>query len=110
MNKARETRNNPEYDFRSYGQGIAFAGKMNQSSLGLYRLSDGHIVNFLSIRRSNELRELGVELYDSEGKFLYYSKLGENIGYDIRCKDSEDRFYAINRKEFHKVTVFRLEY
>jgi len=67
-------------------------------------------VNFLSIRRSKSLYEIGVELYDQEGKFLTYSKIGENLGYDIRCLDSQQLFYAINRKDYNKVLVFRLEY
>jgi len=99
-----------DYDFKSFGRGIAFIGKTYQSSLGLYQLSNGYLVNFLSIRRSKSLYEIGVELYDQEGKFLTYSKIGENLGYDIRCLDSQQLFYAINRKDYNKVLVFRLEY
>ena len=62
------------------------------------------------MRKSKDVRELGVELYDSEGRFLKYAKLGENLSYDIRCKDSSDLFYAIDRKEYHKVITFRLGY
>jgi hypothetical protein len=97
-------------DFKMYGQGIAFVGKTYQSSLGLYPLSDGYIVNFLSLKKSKDLWELGVEIYDEEGKFLHYTKLGENLYYDIRCKDSSDLFYAIDRKEYHKAITFRLNY
>lgn len=99
-----------EYDFRSFGQGIAFFGKSFQNSLGLYQLSNGHVVNFLSLRKSKDIREYGVELYDSEGKLLSYSKLGENLYYNIRCMDSTGLFYAIERKEYDKVIMFRLEY
>jgi hypothetical protein len=99
-----------EYDFRSFGQGIAFFGKSFQNSLGLFRLSNGYIVNFLSLRKSKDIREYGAELYDSEGKLLTYSKLGENLYYDIRCMDSTELFYAIERKEYNKVIMFRLEY
>jgi hypothetical protein len=99
-----------EYDFRSFGQGIAFFGKSFQNSLGLFRLSNGHIANFLSLRKSKDIREYGVELYDSEGKLLTYSKLGENLYYNIRCMDSTELFYAIERKEYNKVIMFRLEY
>ena len=109
VKKARDIKG-PEYDFRLFGQGVAYVGKAFQYSLGLYQLSDGFIVNFLYIRRSKDSWELGVELYDSEGRFLKYSKLGENIYYDVRCKDSSDLFYAIDRKEYHKVITFRLEY
>ena len=109
VKKAMDIRD-PEYNFKLFGRGIAFIGKIYQCSLALYQLSDGYIVNFLSLRRLKDLWEFGVELYDEEGKFLHYTKLGENLYYDIRCKDSSDLFYAIDRKEFHKVITFRLEY
>jgi len=99
-----------DYESKLFGRGIAFFGKSFQNSLGIFQLSDGHIVNFLSIRKSKDIRDFGVELYDSEGKFLYYSKLGENLDYDIRCMDSSGLFYAIERKDYHKVITFRLEY
>ena len=99
-----------DYDFKTFGRGIAFFGKSFQNSLGIFQLSNGHMVNFLSIRKSKDIREFGVELYDSEGKFLYYSNLGENLYYDIRCMDSSGLFYAIGRKDYHKVIIFRLEY
>jgi len=110
VKKALSMQRDKEYDFRSFGQGIAFIGKTYQCSIGLYQLSDGHIVNFLSTRKSKDMREFGVELYDSEGRFLKYSKLGENLYYNIRCMDSSDLFYAIDRKEYDKVIMFRLEY
>ncbi len=99
-----------DYDFKSFGRGTAFVGKTHLSSLGLYQLSNGYLVNFISIRRSKDLFEIGVEMYDQEGKFLTYSKLGENLGYDIRCMDSQQLFYAINRRDYNKVLAFRLEY
>ena len=107
--KGRDFRD-PEYNFRLFGRGVVFVGKTNQVSGGIYQLSDGYIVNFLSLRRSKDLRELGAELYDSEGKFLHYTKLGDNLYYDIRRKDASDLFYAIDRKEFPKVITFRLEF
>ena len=100
----------PEYDLKAFGRGIAFLGKIHQCSLGIYQLSDGYIVNFLYLRRSKDIKELGVELYDSEGKFLKYSKLGENLYYNIRYMDSSDLFYAIEREEYDKVIMFRLAY
>ena len=96
------------YDFKMYGPGIFFIGKTHLVSGGIYQLSDGYIVNFLTLRRSKGVWELGVELYDPEGKFLHYTKLGDNLFYDIRRKDASDLFYAIDRKEFHKVITFRL--
>lgn len=93
-----------------YGQGIAFIGKTHQVSGGIYRLSDGYIANFLSLKKATDLWELGVESYDPEGKFLHYTKLGNNLYYDIRCKDANDLFYAIDRKEFHIVITFRLKF
>ncbi len=113
MNKAMNMQNDPkyqDYDIKLLGRRIAFFGKSFQNSLGLFQLSDGHIVNFMRMRKSKDVRELGVELYDSEGRFLKYAKLGENLSYDIRCKDSSDLFYAIDRKEYHKVITFRLGY
>ena len=111
VKKAMEiNRESKEYDIGSYGQGTAFLGKLYQTSLGIYKLPDGHIVNFLRIRKSIDIKEFGVELYDSSGKFLVYSKLGENLWYDIRCKDSSDLFYAVERKDYNKVIMFRLEY
>ncbi|MCJ7582078.1 MAG: 6-bladed beta-propeller [Candidatus Aminicenantes bacterium] len=111
VKKAMEiNRANKEYDIGSFGRGIAFLGKLYQTSLGIYKLADGHIVNFLRIRKSKDIKEFGVELYDSSGKFLVYSKLGENLWYDIRCKDANDLFYAIERKDYNKVIMFRLEY
>ena len=99
-----------DHDIKLFGRGIAFFGKCFQNSLGLFQLSDGNIVNSMSTRKSKDLNEMGVELYDSEGRFLKYAKLGENLDYDIRCKDGDDFFYAINRNEFHKVIRFRIEY
>jgi len=99
-----------DYDSKTFGQGIAFFCKSFQNSLGIFQLSDGLIANFLYIRKSKDIREFGVEFFDSEGKFLYYSKLGENLYYDIRCMDSSGLFYAIERKDYHKVITFRLEY
>jgi hypothetical protein len=113
VNKALNVRKDQkykDYDFRSFGQGIAFFGKSFQNSRGIFQLSDGYIVNFLDIRKSKDIREFGAELYDSSGKLLSYSKLGENLYYDIRCMDSNDLFYAIERKEYNKVIIFRLEY
>ncbi len=113
MNKAVNMQSDQkyqDYDIKTFGRGIAFFGKSFQHSLGIFQLSDGNIVNFLSIRKSKDIREFGVELYDSEGKFLYYSNLGENLDYDVRCLDSNDLFYAIGRKEYHKVIMFRLVY
>jgi hypothetical protein len=97
-----------DYDFKAYSKGIAFVGKDLQNSRGIFQLSDGYIVNFLSVRKSKDIREFGVELFDSEGRFLYYSKLGENL--NVRCMDSNGLFYAIERKEYNKVIIFRLEY
>jgi len=99
-----------DYDFHTFGRGIAFFGKSFQNSLGIFQLSDGLIANFLYIRKSKDIREFGVELYDPEGKFLCYSNLGENLYYHIRCMDSNDLFYAVERKDYHKVILFRLEY
>jgi len=99
-----------EYDFRSFGQELAFFGKSFQNSQGLFQLPNGYVVNFLSLRRSKDIREYGVELYDSEGKLLSYSKLGENLYYNIRGMDSSGLFYAIERKEYDKVIMFRLKY
>jgi hypothetical protein len=64
----------------------------------------------LSIRKSKNSRELWVELFDITGKLLSFSKLGDDINYDIRCMDPGGRFYAIERKEYNKVIAFRLEY
>jgi len=113
VNKAVNLQSDPkyrDYDIKLFGRGIAFFGKSFQNSHGLFQLADGHIVNFISTRKSKDLREFGVELYDSEGRFLKYSKLGENLFSDVRCKDSSDLFYAIDRKEYPKVMTFRLEY
>jgi len=111
VKKAQEIRRDQvDYDFKSFGQGVAYVGKSFQYSLGIYQLADGNIVNFLNIRKSKDLREIGVELFDSSGKFLTYSKLKENVYYDICCKDSTDLFYAVERKEYNKVIMFRLEY
>ncbi len=98
------------YDFKTYSGGKAFIGKIYQATRGIYQLSDGYIVNFLSLKKATDLWELGIELYDPEGKFLHYTKLGDNLYYDIRCKDASDLFYAIDRKEYHKVITFRLEF
>jgi hypothetical protein len=113
VNKAVNMQSDPkyqDYDVKTFGRGIAFFGKSFQNSLGIFQLSDGHMVNFLSIRKSKDIREFGVEFFDSEGKFLYYSNLGENLDYDVRCMDSNDLFYAIDRNEYHKVITFRLGY
>jgi hypothetical protein len=110
VKKVLDMQKDREYDFYSFGQGIAFVGNSFQNSLGLFQLSDEHVVNFLAIRKSKGIWEFGVELYDSEGKFLHYTKLGENFYYNIRFKDSSDLFYAIDRKDYHRVVTFRLEY
>lgn len=110
VQKAMSIPRDQDYDFKSFGQGIAFVGKSFQNSLGVFQLPNGHIVDFLSIRKSKSSRELWVELFDSTGKLLSFSKLGDNMNYDIRCMDSGGRFYAIERKEYNKVIGFRLEY
>ncbi|MCX6563860.1 MAG: 6-bladed beta-propeller [Candidatus Aminicenantes bacterium] len=110
VQKAMSISKDQDYDFKSFGQGIAFIGKSFQNSLGVFQLPNGHIVDFLSIRKSKSSRELWVELFDSTGKLLSFSKLGDNMNYDIRCMDSGGRFYAIERKEYNKVIAFRLEY
>lgn len=110
VNKAMNIQRDQDYDFKSFGQGIAFVGKSFQNSLGIFQLSDALIVNFLAIRKSKGNWEFGVELFDSSGKLLSYSKLGENLYYDVRCMDSNDLFYAIERKEYNKVIMFRLRY
>jgi hypothetical protein len=99
-----------DYDFKTFGRGIAFFGKSFQNSRGIFQLSDGYIVNFLNIRKSKDFWEFRVELFDSSGILLSYSKLGENLYYDIRCMDSNGLFYAIERKEYNKVIMFRLKY
>jgi len=103
-------REDQDFDFRSFGPGGAYIGKVFQYSMGIYQLADGNIANFLNIRKSKDLREIGVELFDSSGKLLSYAILGENLSYDIRCKDSNDLFYAIERKDYHKIITFRLDY
>jgi len=110
VEKVMDMQKDREYDFYSFGQGIAFVGNSSQNSLGLFQLSDGHIVNFLAIRKAKGIWEFGAELFDSAGKFLNYSKLGENLYYDVRRLDSNDLFYAIERKDYHKVIMFRLGY
>ncbi|NQT79981.1 MAG: 6-bladed beta-propeller [Candidatus Aminicenantes bacterium] len=110
VNKAMNIKRDQDYDFKSFGQGIAFVGKSFQNSLGIFQLSDGLIVNFLAIRKSKGNWEFGVELFDSSGKLLSYSKIGENLYYNVRCMDSNDLFYAIERKEYNKVIMFRLRY
>lgn len=110
VKKAMNLQRDKEYDIRSFGQDIAFFCKSLQNSFGVFQLPDGHIANFIAIRRSREMREFGVELFNSSGKFSAYSKLGENLYYDIRCADSNGLFYAIDRKEYDKVIEFRLKY
>jgi len=110
LDKAMSVPRDQDYDFKSFGQGIAFIGKSFQNSLGVFQMPDRRIVNFLSIRASKVRRELWAELYDPTGKLLSFSKLGDDVSYDIRCMDSGGRFYAIERKEFNKVIAFRLEY
>jgi len=110
VNKARNIQRDQDYNFKSFGRGIAFVGKSFQNSLGIFQLSDGLIVNFLAIRKSKGKWEFGVELFDSSGKLLSYSKIGENLYYNVRCMDSNDLFYAIERKEYNKVIMFRLGY
>jgi hypothetical protein len=110
MEKTKKVAKDKGYYFNQFGPGGYFTGNYIQRSLGVYQLSDGNIVNFLNIRKTKDIYEYGVELYDSSGKFLTYSKLGDNLGYDVRCKDSDDLFYAIDRREYHKVIRFRLEY
>jgi hypothetical protein len=87
---------------------FSFFFAQEERSIGFWALRCH--VYFLSLRKSKDLWEWGVELYDSDGKFLKYAKLGDSLSYDIRCRDSNDRFYAIQRKEFHKVVIFRLRY
>ena len=110
FNKAKKTKKIKGYQFGTYGRGISFVGNNHQNSIGLFQLTNNHIVNFININRPNDKLEYGVELYDEEGRLLSYSKLGEGLFSEICCKDSNDFFYAIDRKEYHKVIVFRLEY
>ncbi len=110
VEKAMAVPRDADYDFKSFGQGIAFVGKSFQNSLGVFEMPDGRVVNFLSVRVSKARRDLWAELYDPTGELLSFSKLGDGVSYDIRCMDSGGRFYAIERREFNKVIAFRLEY
>jgi hypothetical protein len=99
-----------EYEFGTFGRGVAFLGTAYQNSLGLFRLPDGRIVNFLSTRREKGRRDLAVELYDASGRLLTCSVLGENPALDVRRVDGNGLFYAIERKDFPKIVMFRLSF
>ena len=109
-NKAREEMKKQDYNFSTFAQGIQYVGRANLTSGGVFQLSDGNLVHFVSPYVSKRLWGFDVELYDPEGKLLSYSRLGENLSYDVRCKDSLDLFYAIHRRDYHKIIAFRLEY
>jgi hypothetical protein len=98
-----------EYELGMFGRGIAFLGTVYQNSVGLARFPSGELVNFLSIRRAKGRRDLAAELYDAQGRLLTFSRLGSDLGLDIRRIDGTGLFYAIERKDFPKVVMFRLK-
>ncbi|MBD3414690.1 MAG: 6-bladed beta-propeller [Candidatus Aminicenantes bacterium] len=110
QNKAREVMKKQDYNFSTFAQGIQYVGRANLTSGGVFQLLDGNIVHFVSTYVSKEVFGFDVELFDSDGKLLSHSRLGENLFYDVRCKDSNDIFYAIHRRDYHKVIAFRLKY
>jgi len=108
--KAQEAEKKNDYNLGYYGRGTHFVGNAFLRSLGVFQLSDGNIIHFVSTYVSKEVFGFDVELYDPEGKLLSCSRLGENLHYDMRCKDSRDLFYAVQKGEYHKVIAFRLKY
>ena len=108
--KAQEAAKKNDYNLGYYGRKTHFVGNAFLKSLGVFQLSDGNIVHFMSTYVSKKDWGFDVELYDPEGKLLSCSRIGENLHYDMQCKDSNDLFYAIQRGEYHKVIVFRLKY
>jgi hypothetical protein len=108
-------------DFASFGRGVAYLGLSFLTSRGVFRMPSGEIVNFISIRKGKEpvdaairksknLWDLAVELYDSAGRLLSHTVLGPDPGYDIRRMDPSGLFYAVEQKDFPKVVIFRLKY
>lgn len=67
-------------------------------------------MNFLSVRREKGRWDFAVELYDLSGRLLTYSVLGQNLGLDVRRVDGRGLFYAIEKKDFSKIVIFRLSY
>lgn len=108
--KMRKVSKQKDYSFRTYGQGVFFTGEHYQVSIGLFRLNNGHIVNFVRWNKEKDKPEFGVELYDPNGRLLSCSQLEDIHLMEILCKDAADCFYGINRKDFHKVVKFRLVY
>ena len=106
--RAKQVQKEKGYQFAYYGRGVAFVGNSYQNSVGLYLLNSGHILHFVRKFMPDKTYEFGAELYNEEGQLLTYSKLGQDLFYEICCKDSNDIFYAIDRKEFNKVITFRL--
>jgi hypothetical protein len=110
-----------KYDFATFGRGVAFLGRSFQTSIGLFRLPSGGIVNFLSVRNTKESGEeakrggkksifdLTVEIYDADGRLLTYAVLGPDLGYRIRCMDESGLFYATAWQDYPKVVMFRLK-
>ncbi|MBU1337807.1 MAG: 6-bladed beta-propeller [Acidobacteria bacterium] len=110
IEKARAVAKEKKYTFQTFYYGVSFVGNEYQTSNGLFQLTDGHMVNFVILSLEKEKYEFGVELYDSTGRLLSYSKLDDAYYGEIHCKDSDDCFYVVNRKDYNKVIKFRLEY
>lgn len=108
--KALDMRRRGEIDFRSFGPGASYMGRVYRETKGVFRLNNGHIAHFISERVSKETWVFGVELYDAEGRFLTFEPLDTEMPLTVRHKDATDLFYAIDYAAYPKIITFRLVY
>lgn len=93
--------------------------RLKSLSLGLFVQEDGKVVHFL-LKDDEEVREIGVELFDADKNFLGYKAIKtDSTLYDadrllwsfIHAFDGKDKYYtnSINADGETEILVFRLE-
>ena len=102
---------------------LFYAGKrvgalLHNTSMGLFRLWNGHIVHFTFCEFGRE-RLWGLEVFDQSGSMVGYGVFDRiplnghgttRFWVDVVWKDALDRFYVIDRRGTPVIRVVELEY
>lgn len=102
---------------------LRYAGKdvgalVHNSSKGLFRLQDQHIVHFTFCEFGQE-RLFGVEVFEEDGSLIGYGVIDRvpltahgtaSLKLRVVWKDDQDRFYIIDQEEKPVIRVVELEF